>query len=256
MSLPILMPVVHQPTVTGRVVRIRRQLGHFARKGEPVADIMFTDVFTLTICAPFDGRIIRCAEIDAIVKPGDLVAEFTTVGRPTWELFVAYRRNDAPGHAHRIGAHLIETFGPGQVFKDVESLTVGDDFPAIIREKLQQASVMTVVVGPKWAQDRRLHDARDLHREEIRTALERKIHIFPVLVDGASVPPPDSLPEDVRPLFNRIALPLHDTAWAEGMKTLESALTAALLKSERRDRFLAQVPASGGWQLISDPPLE
>jgi hypothetical protein len=36
---------------------------------------------------------------------------------------------------------MIKHFGPGQVFKDIDSLTLGDAFVDVIREKLQRAFV-------------------------------------------------------------------------------------------------------------------
>jgi len=61
---------------------------------------------------------------------------------------------------------------------------------------------MLVVIGPSWLNDRRIHDHEDLYREEIRTALG---HIVPILVNGASVPRKDDLPDDIRPLIRRRA---------------------------------------------------
>ena len=95
-----------------------------------------------------------CREVGFTVNANDHVAEVTGVGKPTWELFVAYRRADASGHAGRVGDHLSKHFGPGQMFKDVDSLPLGIDFVDFIREKLQRAFVMMVIIGPNWLTDR------------------------------------------------------------------------------------------------------
>ncbi len=183
--------------------------GHYVGESEPVIDVQ-VGTHRLTLCAPFAGKIMRSRGVGTLVQAGDVVTELTSVGTPTWELFVAYRQSDAPGHAGRIGAELRDYFGPGQVFKDVDSLPFGVDYIDFIREKLQRAFVMVVVIGPKWASDSRLQEPDDLHREEIRTALQRGIQIIPVFVHGAPVPPKTSLPEDIRPLLRKNGIELTD----------------------------------------------
>jgi hypothetical protein len=115
---------------------------------------------------------------------------------------------------------------------------------------------VVVVIGPRWLNDQRIHDHADLHREEIRTALARGIHIVPVLVNGASVPRADDLPDDIRPLRRRQAIEITDTRWDYDVTRLTKYLTQALAHSPKRQAFLAQVPPWGhnGWQFIADNP--
>src|SRR3954451_21854401 len=182
---------------------------------------------------------MRCRDVGTVVNAGDVVTELTGVGTPTSELFVAYRRADAPGHAGRIGERLIAYFGRGQVFKDVESLPLGVDFLDFIREKLQRAFVMVVIIGPQWANNPRLHDPEDLHREKIRTALERRVHVVPALVHGALMPRQEDLPEDIRALVRRQAVEITDTRWDYDVGRLVEDVEQALARSPRRERFLA-----------------
>lgn len=249
------MPPIFEPPIPGRVIKVHRMPGHYVGQGEPVVDLRI-GTHILTLCAPFAGKIMRCRKIGEIVRAGDTVIEVTGVGTPTWELFVAYRRTDAPGHAGRIGERLITYFGPGQVFKDVESLRPGVDFVAVVREMLQRAFAMVVIIGPGWLNDQRVRDHEDLHREEIRTALARGIHIVPVLVNSASVPRKDDLPDDIRPLLHRQAIEITDTRWDYDVGRLTQNLAQALAQSPKRQAFLAQVPPSGhkGWQWIADNP--
>ena len=220
----------------------------------------------MTLIAPFAGKIMRCRDVGDVVRPSDVVTELTGVGKPTWELFVAYRQSDAPGHAGRIGADLRSYFGPGQVFKDVDSLPLGVDYIAFIREKLQRAFVMVVVIGPSWLKDPRLRLADDLHREEIRTALQRGIKLIPVFVHGASPPSGRAkwwrfwekrLPQDIRALLRQNGVEVSDKRWDYDVGTLIATIEGALAESPRRKRFLAQVPPwdfKGGWQWIADDP--
>lgn len=230
--------------------------GHYVGAGEAVVDVE-VGIHRLTLCAPFDGKIMRCRDVGTIVKAGDVVTELTGVGKPTWELFVAYRQRDAPGHAGRIGERLIGYFGPSQVFKDVESLPFGVDYVDFIREKLQRAFVMVVIIGPNWLTNPKLQKPTDLHREEIRTALERGIHMVPALVDGAAMPSEEELPEDIQPLARKHGVEITDTRWDYDVGRLVDAVASALAESPRRQRFLAQIPPwdfKGGWQFVMDDP--
>ncbi len=216
-------------------------------------------IHILTICAPDEGKIMRCRSVTERVVPGDGVVEVTGVGTPTWELFIAYRRADAPGHAGRIGERLIANFGPGQVFKDIESLPPGVDFVDVVRDRLQRAVVMIVIIGPRWL-DGRLHDPNDLHREEIRTALERNLVTIPVLVGGAHFPSRGDLPEDIQSLTRRQGLEVADTRWDYDIGKLSEAIVVGLSQSPKRQRFLAQFkpewPDGPQWHWVTDNPTD
>lgn len=252
------MPPVGQPPTIGFVTRVHRMPGHYVKQSEPVLDVRVA-MNILTICAPVPGKIMRAKQVGDIIAPGDPMIEVTEVGTPTWELFIAYRRADSPGHAGHVGERLITDFGPGQVFKDIESLPPGLDFVDVVRDRLQRAVVMVVIIGPRWL-DPRLNDPEDLHHEEIRTALQRGIHVQPVLVDGARMPRKDDLPEDIRPLTRRHAIEVSDGRWDYDMDRVSKAIAPALAASPRRKAFLDQVPPltpGPGPQWIQDnPPLD
>jgi hypothetical protein len=258
MSTGIHMPPIFTPPIQGRVVKIHRVPGHYAGEREAIVDIQL-GTHILTLCAPEAGKIMRCRAIGDIVNAGDLVTELTTVGTPTWELFVSYRRTDAPGHAGRIGEALIRHLGPGQVFKDIESQEPGQDFVQTVRAMLQRAFCMVVIIGPNWASDQRLQDPDDLHREEIGTALQRGIQIIPALVNGAIMPRPAEVPEDIRPLLRRQAVEVTDIRWEYDTGRILETVDQVLADSPKRHRFLAQVPPWGhvGFQwVVDDPPPE
>ena len=262
MSTITRMPAVFLPPftdprtpLTGRVTKVHRRPGHYAGDGDPVLDVE-VGPHVLSLRAPFDGKVMRCRGVHDVLKAGDYVFETTAVGKPTWEVFVSYRRADAPGHTGRIGDRLLQRFGPGQVFKDIECLLPGEDFATVVRERLRQAYVMVIVIGPRWHSDARLHEPDDLHREEIRTALERGIEVVPVLVDGATMPIRTELPEDIRSVVGRQGIPVPETYWDAGVDRLVQHIESALEKSPRRRAFLGQVPSwdHQGWQWVEDNP--
>jgi hypothetical protein len=70
------------------------------------------------------------------------------------------------------------------------------------------------VIGKRWLLSpdeggkRRLDNLEDFVRLEIATALERNIRVIPVLVDAASMPRSNDLPDDLKLLARRNALEL------------------------------------------------
>lgn len=121
-------------------------------------------------------------------------------------VFICYRREDAPATTGRIYDHLVQSFGEGSVFKDVDSIPIGADFPSHIQRILHQATAQVVVIGPRWLDIRdeagqsRLQDPGDFVRQEIETGLASGIPVIPVLVEGATMPPVQVLPASVAPL--------------------------------------------------------
>ena len=121
-------------------------------------------------------------------------------------VFICYRREDAPATTGRIYDHLVQAFGDGSVFKDVDSIPVGADFPAHIQRILRQATAQVVVIGPRWLESRdeagqpRLQNPGDFVRQEIETGLTSGIPVIPVLVEGATMPPVQALPAAIAPL--------------------------------------------------------
>ena len=121
-------------------------------------------------------------------------------------VFICYRREDAPATTGRIYDHLVQAFGEGSVFKDVDSIPVGADFPAHIQRILRQATAQVVIIGPRWLDIRneagqpRLQNPGDFVRQEIETGLSSGIPVIPVLVEGAAMPPAQALPASVAPL--------------------------------------------------------
>ncbi len=148
------------------------------------------------------------------------------------DIFVSYRRADSPGSAGRLFDRLGQHFGGSQVFRDVDSLEAGEDFDLLIRGALQGVGAALFVIGPRWLDARskdgvrRLDDPADYVRREIEIALASDVTVIPVLVEGASMPSPEALPEPVRALALRQAFELFDRHWESDIRELLSLLEA------------------------------
>ncbi|BCX49956.1 TIR domain-containing protein [Haloferula helveola] len=126
-------------------------------------------------------------------------------------VFISYRRTDSAFVTDRIYDSLIPLFGSTRVFKDVDSIALGDDFQSAISEAVGSCQVLVAIIGDEWLTTsnadgtRRLDQPDDFVRIEIETALQRNIPVIPVLLDGTSMPRADELPEPMRALSTRNA---------------------------------------------------
>lgn len=149
-------------------------------------------------------------------------------------VFISYRRVDAAGHAGRLFDRLAAHFGKDAVFMDVEGIEAGVDFVDVIEQAVGGCAALLAVIGRSWLTcvdeqgRRRLDDPQDFIRLEIGSALARKVRVVPVLVEGALMPPLESLPEDLRPLARRQAVELRDSRWASDVEALIAVLERIL----------------------------
>jgi WD40 repeat protein len=143
-------------------------------------------------------------------------------------IFLCYRRTDSAVETGRIFDALNARF-PGEVFRDVESIDVGVHWIEELRQSVLSADVLVVVIGPEWqtvANERgvRIDDPADYVHVEVRTALEHDIRIIPVLLDGAQMPPPRTLPPRLEGLLRRQALPLRAATFDDDLERLTARL--------------------------------
>jgi TIR domain len=155
----------------------------------------------------------------------------------TKDIFISYRRDESAGYAGRIADGFTEHFGEDRVFRDIDSIEPGLDFAEAIERAVGSSEVLLAVIGRNWstatdaAGHKRLENPDDYVRLEIAAALQRDIRVIPVLVQGATMPSTDELPDDLAPLARRNAFELHDSSWREELQRLLTTLDRVL---ERR----------------------
>lgn len=146
------------------------------------------------------------------------------------QVFVSYRRDDVPDAADRLTEDLRERFGHENVFIDIDSIEIGRDFVDVIAGWVGRADAFLAVIGRNWVEargpdgQRRIEDPGDYVRIEIEAALQQDQLVVPVLIHGATAPPPSQLPESVAPLMRRNAVELTRRYWEEDVRTLMEAL--------------------------------
>lgn len=128
------------------------------------------------------------------------------------KIFISYRRDDSQYQADRLHLALKKHVSNPRrdIFIDIDNIPVGVDFVAHLDAKVAECDVLLALIGPDWldARDpqtgkRRLDDPADFVRIEIASALKRGIPVAPVLLDGASFPPLNELPDDLKTLTRR-----------------------------------------------------
>ena len=145
-------------------------------------------------------------------------------------IFISYRREDSEGQARALSIELARYVGEDSVFLDVDSIALGRDFRQALHERLETCDAFLALIGPGWldakdqAGKRRLDDLNDYLRQEIAVALVRNIPVTPVLVQGATMPAPERLPEDLKELAFRNGFELSHTRWHSDVRELAHRL--------------------------------
>jgi hypothetical protein len=152
-------------------------------------------------------------------------------------IYLSYRRSESAAYAGRLFDHLSRHFGRGSVFMDVQGgIRPGQEFARVIDSALNACDAVLVVIGKNWASCtgkdgcRRLEDPKDWVRLEVAAALRRDILVVPVLVEGACLPDPTSLPEELRALCGRNASELSDLRWSFDVRELVKNLEQVVVR--------------------------
>jgi len=133
------------------------------------------------------------------------------------KMFISYRRADSKYVVDRIRDRLITAYGEDAIFRDIESIPLGENFSSVLDKATSTCNVMLVVIGPQWAGitdtqgNKRLFDPGDFTRIEVETGLTHKeILVIPVLVMNATMPAPQDIPESLRNLLFRNAISVRN----------------------------------------------
>lgn len=133
------------------------------------------------------------------------------------KIFISYRRADSRKDAGRIYDRLEREFGKENIFKDIDSIKPGKNFPSELRKAVVQCNVQLVIIGQQWLTVKdnqgnyRLQNSDDYVRMEIEAALQRDdCVVIPILVDNAFMPAADDLPPNLHQLALVQAMVVRD----------------------------------------------
>jgi CHASE2 domain-containing sensor protein/outer membrane biosynthesis protein TonB len=223
-----------------------------------VAQLAFDSNTVLSVVYPVVGLTLGTVEATA----GDLWAERRRrrqleVYKVAYErlpstasagFFISYRRDQSSWPARILRDELVRRFGEDQVFKDSDSIQAGQEWPEQLESAIRNASVVLVLIGPDWAdarghdRERRLENPEDWVRLEVEAALGNDgAAVVPVLVDGASMPAADVLPESLRPLTEHQAFSLSVERWNADLEALIESIHSGRIRD-----FLSKERAIAG----------
>ena len=178
---------------------------------------------------------------------------------------MSYRRGDSADVAGRIYDRLKDHFGAEVVFKDVDKIPFGVDFRRHLDGKVSECSAFLVIIGRAWLESSneegksRLTDPADFVRVEVESALKRDIPVIPLLVHGTQMPATEDLPESLRDLSFRNAVPVRpDPDFHNDMDRLihglESHLGIAKAQSAK-DSDVNQQPSTQETVAVTEPGI-
>lgn len=150
-------------------------------------------------------------------------------------VFLSYRRADSEAAAGRLFDRLRDHFGVDNVFRDLDTLLPGDKFAQVISQNIAQCDALLVVIGKEWLNatdadgQRRLADANDFVRAEIREALGLDKTVIPVLIEDATIPKEGELPGDISSLAGRNPIEISDSRFDYDVGRLISTLDPTAL---------------------------
>jgi hypothetical protein len=162
-------------------------------------------------------------------------------------IFISYRRDDSAGYTRAIYDQLVKRFSKDRVFMDVDAIEPGLPFDEVIDEAVSRCEILLAMIGKRWMEQQagagsRIGDPKDFVRNEIAAALSRGIPVIPVLLDGATMPTEEALPEPLRAFARRNAIEVSNTRFNSDVARLVEAVSKALGEADAPQN--SQVPGT------------
>jgi hypothetical protein len=177
----------------------------------------------------------------------------------TTSVFISYRREDSSTAVQHLRESLGKLIGEDKIFRDIDSIPLGENFEKVIAEAIRGASACLVVIGPNWLKathrgHSRLFQSQDPVRIEVEQALNAGIEVIPVLVDGAKMPSERKLPPSIRKLRK---LHAQELPWQSGVAKLGQRINQIERRRQAKDVSLqaerARLDLTGGKRLGFGP---
>jgi hypothetical protein len=191
-----------------------------------------------------------------------------TQSQPTarTRIFMSYRRQETEYPAGWLFERLAEHFHGADVFKDIDSIELGDDFVEAITAAVESCDVLLALIGDRWLTitndegGRRIDDPDDFVRIEIAAALSRNVRVVPILVYGAKMPRAHDLPDSFASLVRRQALELSanhfDADVTRLLKMLDKTLAEVRARPTDTESSLSDVAATSQAQQALQGPQD
>ena len=150
-------------------------------------------------------------------------------------IYLCSHGGDRPRHTYRLRQDLADRFGPDSTHTDLSALVLPDsasDRETLPEGALAHADAIVLVMGPGFATLlREIPQEPDVlvpFRKTLQAALTMGSRLVPVLVDDATMPRSDDLPEELRTLPRLQAVRVREDSWAEDVTRLGDLIERAV----------------------------
>ncbi|HVQ77359.1 MAG TPA: toll/interleukin-1 receptor domain-containing protein, partial [Candidatus Binatia bacterium] len=207
------------------------------------SDFVFQEILKTWDTYPVPGlsrtQFLRLAEpwVSGTGALGNLLGGTLAEGP---DVFISYRRGDAPAAAGRIASDLVEHFGKRRVFLDISGIAPSRAWDQSIEGALRTCKAGVIVIGRQWlapapgGSTPRLLSEDDVVRDEIARLLEYKKAVFPVLVEAAELPEASDLPDSLRSLLRFQATAIDNAGWEVTMHRLIREIEVVIQSGDPR----------------------
>ena len=157
-------------------------------------------------------------------------------------VLISYRRVDNVHAIARLDDALTAHLGPDTVVRDVALLEGGEFFLDRLEEQIRGCSALLVAIGPNW-DPKRLSQPDDVVRFELAVAVQHRVPLLAVLIDGGSLPTVSDLPPELHELLTRHAVEIrHDPDFHRDVARLAQVVDG--FASEVVSNHTSKAPAS------------
>lgn len=163
-------------------------------------------------------------------------------------IFISYRRSDSAAFSGRLADFFEVNFPDVRVFYDMVAIEPGEDFVEAINRRIASSEVVLAMIGEDWLEaldgrgQRRLDNPEDFVRLELSTALASGTRVIPVLIDRATMPAEESLPDPLKGLARCNAQFIRGEAFKRDAEFLGSFIVDLLTQSNKVMQVAPQAP--------------
>lgn len=161
------------------------------------------------------------------------------------QVFISYRRTDE-AVTQRIVEHLDTALPWMKFFLDTAKLESGRQWSDALFAGLSRSNALLVIIGPEWQSSfRPRHDETDVMRREIEWGITEGRALLPVLINGATMPRRNRVPESIRPLLDIEAVTVDRKSFEADVAAIAERLPS-LVTEYRRNYGSAVVGSEAG----------
>jgi TIR domain len=141
-----------------------------------------------------------------------------------YRIFISYRHETAMQSARQLESTLKGMCPGAMVFRDERSLLAGEAYPRTLRQQIDEADVVLILVDDGWAQ--RAASPQEVLSQEAFRALQKGRRMIPLLVDGHGMPSASALAHGLGCLSHLHALPLRQSSFDDDVLRLVEFMLA------------------------------